>query len=684
MESLVPRRVRLQVLFSVNCFVAAMLALYIGFSIGLPRPYWAMSTVYITSQPLSGALRSKGIYRLIGTLVGASAAVAIVSVLNASPELLSLGLASWVGICLYISLLDRTPRSYVFLLAGYTAAIIGFPSAPQPSVVFDVAIARMEEIGLGVVCATIVHTLILPQGVGPALNRRIEGWLTDGRAWTLDTLTGRHDPKRTADRQKLATDAGEIRLLATHLPFDTSNIRETSRVVRALQDRMTMLLPIVSAVGDRLDSLRAQGPLEPELDAMVQEAAAWAGDTETTRAQTDQLAAKFGDLAPPLNGAATWREVLKDNLIDRMRLLLGAVQDVRDLRSSLRAGVRRVPAGLDPMLKARSKAPLYRDRYLAMLSALAASGAVLVCCVLWIVTGWTEGAVAALSAAVFCSFFATQDDPAPAIANFLWYTIAGLPLVALYEFVILPACDGFPMLALALSPSLLVLGYFVANPKTFGKALPMALGLANGLALTDTFSADFAGFVNSNVAQIIGLTAALFVTRLFRSVGADWSAWRILREAWRHIAYVASANGAEDQTTFATVMLDRVGLFTQRLALIPKGHDLLTVDALKDLRVGINTQELQRVRPALNGAGGAETRLLRGIAAHYHRLANGHGDKLDLTVASGVLVDLDAALACATRQAPNSTDAIDGVRVLVALRRNLFPEAAPYAAEVAA
>jgi uncharacterized membrane protein YccC len=258
-----------------------------------------------------------------------------------------------------------------------------------------------------------------------------------------------------------------------------------------------------------------------------------------------------------------------------------------------------------------------------------------------------------------------------------------VPIVALYEFVLLPAVDGFPMLCLALSPCLLILGYFVGGPKTTSKALPMTLGVANGLALTDTFSADFAGFVNSNVAQAIGLLAALLVTRLFRSVGADWSARRILRAAWRHIAQIASAGGPQDPAAFATAMLDRVGLLTQRMALIPEGDDLMRVDALKDLRVGINTQELQRVRPALAASSdGAETRLLRGIAAHYRRLASARSATLDLNVAPQVLSDLDTALSHATRQAPDSREARDGVRVLVALRRNLFPDAAAYTSGV--
>ena len=68
-------------LFSLNSFAAAMLALYIGFALGLPRPYWAMTTAYIVSQPLSGAVRSKAVYRVLGTLLGGAVSVALVPAL---------------------------------------------------------------------------------------------------------------------------------------------------------------------------------------------------------------------------------------------------------------------------------------------------------------------------------------------------------------------------------------------------------------------------------------------------------------------------------------------------------------------------------------------------------------------------------------------------------------------------
>ena len=88
-------------LFAVKTFAAAMLALYIAMSIGLDRPYWAMATVYIVAQPLTGALRSKALYRLIGTLIGAAATVVLVPNLVNAPELLSAALALWTGLCLY-------------------------------------------------------------------------------------------------------------------------------------------------------------------------------------------------------------------------------------------------------------------------------------------------------------------------------------------------------------------------------------------------------------------------------------------------------------------------------------------------------------------------------------------------------------------------------------------------------
>lgn len=100
-------------IFSLKAFAAAMLALFIALYLGLPRPYWAMASVYIVAHPLTGATRSKALYRVLGTLLGAAASVAIVPPLVNAPVLLMAAVALWTGILLYVALLHRTPRSYV-------------------------------------------------------------------------------------------------------------------------------------------------------------------------------------------------------------------------------------------------------------------------------------------------------------------------------------------------------------------------------------------------------------------------------------------------------------------------------------------------------------------------------------------------------------------------------------------
>ena len=199
-----------QWLFSVKTFAAAVLALLISLWIALPNPYWALATVYIASNPLSGATRSKAIFRVLGTLIGATAAVVMMPNLAGAPVLLVLALATWSAICLYISLLDRTPRSYVFMLAGYTAALIGFPTVDVPGTVFDVALARTEEIIIGILCAAVISSVVFPRAVAPVVIQRLRAWLRDADSSARDALETKTGPEADAHRLRLAADTGEI------------------------------------------------------------------------------------------------------------------------------------------------------------------------------------------------------------------------------------------------------------------------------------------------------------------------------------------------------------------------------------------------------------------------------------------------------------------------------------------
>ena len=216
------------IIFSVNCYIATILTMFVAFSLDLKSPGWAMTTVYLTSQPLSGAMRAKAVYRAIGTFVGGAAMVAIVPNLVDAPELTTLAIILWVALCVFVSLLDRTPRSYMFVLSGYTAALIGFPSVLAPDTVFDTAVSRVEEITLGVVCAAIVHSLIFPKSVFSAFEQKLRGSIADTRRWLADGLTQQAGPEAEMERRRIAADISELYVLGTSLRFDTSARRSSS------------------------------------------------------------------------------------------------------------------------------------------------------------------------------------------------------------------------------------------------------------------------------------------------------------------------------------------------------------------------------------------------------------------------------------------------------------------------
>ena len=139
------------VLFSVKTCLAAFLALFISLELNLEKPAWALTTVYVASQLYSASTLSKSVFRLLGTLLGGLFIFLIYPITVQNPVLFSLCVSLWVAACLYLSLHDRTPKSYVFMLAGYSAAIMGFPSVASAGSITDTVISRIEEITVAIV-----------------------------------------------------------------------------------------------------------------------------------------------------------------------------------------------------------------------------------------------------------------------------------------------------------------------------------------------------------------------------------------------------------------------------------------------------------------------------------------------------------------------------------------------------
>lgn len=670
-----PKLDRTAILFSINCFAATCLALTIGFALDLPRPFWAVLTIYITSQPLSGGVRSKALYRVFGTFFGAVFAVAVLPPLVNEPWLLSLVLAIWVGGCLGISLLDRTPRAYVLMLAGYTATLIGFPSVGHPEAIFDVAVARVEEITLGILCATVTHSLFFPRPVGAVLKLRLAAWLKDADSWALDLLR-REDGRAGTDRRHLAAAATEIHMLALLLPFDTSALRDTAHVVQAIHHRFLVLIPVLSGIDDRLRALRAEAG---GVDFRLREALAALAEWVENGADAEAAQGLFRRLEDWKNAnlGGDWKALLRHSLYCRLQDLLSDLGDAHRLEHALQTPPRPLPDTLAAQLAKRTRKRLHRDPGLAALSGLSAFLAVMITCGLWIETGWTDGAVAAAMAGVFCALFAALDDPAPAIRGFGMMFALSIPLAAIYQFAVLPGIDGLPLLLLFNAPVFLLGGMLMVDRTTAGPSLAFLIGFISAIAFQETYVADFAAFINSNTAIYVSLFIAILITRTVRTISVDTAVRRLLHRTWRQLASLARSEGVTDPIELAAEMIDRIGLLAPKLAATSESS-VSGKDVLTDLRIGMNLAQIQQYR-ALTSQDCAHRigELLQRVGAHFSALSAGGS----AVPAPATLAALDRCLTVTVAQEDPSEARRAGIAALVGLRRNLFPAAPAFVSE---
>ncbi len=652
-----------ELLFALKAYSGAMLAFYISCRLGLDNPYWSMATAFIVAHPFAGAMRSKALYRFFGTLIGGTAAVVMVPNLVNAPVLLCIAMALWVGLCLYIALMDRSPRAYAFMLSGYTAAIIGFPSVTNPGHVFETALTRCEEITLGIVCTTMVGTLFMPRALGPVLAARIASWVKPAVEWSSAALAGEGEAETARNaRRRLAFEATDTAMMISQLAYDISNMQPYVRQVTRLRMYVISLMPVLSSIGHRVAELRRLGGITPALQTVLARTAEWiqAGVTE----DADPLLAQIQQLH---NEPPDWQGLLRASLALRLEELVRIVHRSRQLRLHLTSGS---PPPENPAVEAEYIAVLRenRDHKLAFLSACSATLAILLVSAIWIQTAWAYGGGAAIMVAVASSFFAAQDDPAPAIALMLRNAVIVIVGIFVINFAVLPTITGFDELYLALLPAGLIIGVLVSRPASFGTGMVLGAIGATQLALGNGYNVDFIKFAESSFSLIVGLGSALVLTRLIRSVGAAWSAQRLMRANWHEVAAAAEAATAPDRAAMTGIMMDRLGLMMPRLAAVASGADSAAAHTLLNLRVGLNLVGLHREQWRLPPEARAGSQLV------FHRLAAFYRADPRQPPPPAIIHALDETITTLMHDAAAYREAL---MILSGLRSVLYPDAAP-------
>ena len=490
-------------------------------------------------------------------------------------------------------------------------------------------------------------------------------------------LTGHGTEQASRDlRLRVAADAVEIDTLASHLAYERTVDVDIARGLRVLYLHMLMLLPLLASIGDRIAALpEGLGTKQPALGCLLDDLANWVAIDDHERQATDKLRAVITAQQPRLDANASWEQIMTASLLIRLRELIDLSNDCRSLRRAIAAGDDTSKVELAFPSEAGAASVRHRDHGMALWWVSALAIAILTC--LRFLRSENrlvvDGANAPMMAAVCCSLFAAQDDPAPSIRGFAWWSIVSTAVVAAYLFAVLPRISNIEMLIAMLAPPFVLFGILLARPAT--ALIGMALGIitATLLALQSTYSADFAALINSSVSLVIGMATAAVGIKLMRSVGAEWSVRRLMRSNWSALALAAERRGGHDRAAFAGIMLNRVGLLAQRLALI-SDSGLRDVDGLSELRVGLNIIDLPRARAGL------APRTLRAIDGMLDQLALVYRQHTGGPPPSDLLARIDLALA-ETMTEPANDAREDALIGLVEIRRGLFPNALAYRLE---
>lgn len=633
--------------FSLRTFIASMLALYIALDLSLANPIWAMGTVYIVSQPLLGAMRSKTLYRIGGTLTGAAGALLLVPPLSAQPVLLILAVALWSGMFLFFSMLDRSPRTYLFRLPAYTLPLIVFPSVHAPQLVFDIALARTEEILVGIFCANLVAGVALVQRASPVIRKRLAQWFDHVAIWAQELMTGQVG---SGSRHQLVVELSTLEQLTTHLGFDTPH-RHAVPLMLQLRARMRRLLPLLSSLAAMRQALQREGGLDPLLQVQFSQVAA-----QLTGAATAEAVVELSDDPP----GQSWPGILAWVTRRRLAHLHALNDDCQQLRERL------ADRSLDgrPLLYPHDRLAgnaHHLDHGLVLFYASSVALGIVLCGLLWLISGWTAGANAMVLGIVGCALFCALDEPAPIMLRFLGVNLASSVLGGLLLFVVLPQVETFEALVACFLLPCLAFGVLMLRPQFSTEALLMIAFTGSTLGLHGAYQADFAGFLEGCLASIGGALVALLWTMLIRPFGREITLARLRQSTFRALAQLALCGG-DDYPRLTARLHDRQELTWPRQP---------GIDGMAEVRLGLALLHLRRQLPSIDGsARRIVEELLGGLGRCFLICAENGGmspfDSRLLMLIDQALGQLLAGTAIATQDASSA---------LVELRLICYPDA---------
>ncbi|POP45531.1 p-hydroxybenzoic acid efflux pump subunit AaeB [Superficieibacter electus] len=492
--------------FAIKLACAIVLALFVGFHFQLETPRWAVLTAAIVAagpafaaggEPWSGAIRYRGMLRIIGTFIGCIAALTIIILMIRAPLLMVLVCCIWAGFCTWVSSLVRVENSYAWGLAGYTALIIVITIQTAPLLTPQFAVERCSEIVIGIVCAIVADLLFSPRSIKQVIDLELDNLLVE--QYRLMQLCIQHGDSEQLDAAwgALVRRTAALEGMRGNLLMESSRWSRAGRRLKALN---TVSLTLITQacetyimqntrpelVNDTWREIFAV-PVENAQDVhkqlkRIRRLLVWTGERDTPVTVYSWVA------------AATRYLLLKRGVVGNTKI--SAVEE------EILQG--EVLVRLDSAERHHAMVNFWRTTLSCILGTL-----------FWLWTGWTSGSGAMVMIAVVTSLAMRLPNPRMVAIDFLYGTLAALPLGALFFLVIIPSTQQSMLL---LCISLAVLAFFIGievQKRQIGSLGALASTI-NIIVLDNPMTFHFSQFLDSALGQLVGCSLALMVILLVR------------------------------------------------------------------------------------------------------------------------------------------------------------------------
>ncbi len=273
--------------FGIKYAVAGTLALYVSLLLRLEMPAWSLLTVMVLMlAQYVGAVAEKSFFRLIGTVVGAVLGYLITGSLQQTPVLFLLAVGTVVAIS--VALFGQSRAPYAFFLLGLTVVVVGSNGMANPDFSWQVALSRLEEVTVGVLCTMLVTALIWPRFAGQEFREKVDQELSQMGREFYDLAVGfLHDGKPPA------TPPGARMRVAAMRTLLNFGARESSRFRHRLPtySEITVVLAHMAASMELLQETRQlDNKYRAAMSALMSELVAATVDTFAALSKKDDAA----------------------------------------------------------------------------------------------------------------------------------------------------------------------------------------------------------------------------------------------------------------------------------------------------------------------------------------------------------------------------------------------------------